>query len=80
MRRLYTVVNERTLDRLVNEVNKLAADGWLPTGGIATDGDAVGFICYQAMVKGIAATMQVDVVNVITESVTQVSKAVTGKT
>lgn len=37
---MYTIVIERVVDNLINEVNKLIKDDWTPIGGVIQSHDA----------------------------------------
>ena len=44
----YKLVNKMTYKGLVEKVNELIAEGWVPQGGIMEDGSGR---CLQAMIK-----------------------------
>jgi hypothetical protein len=46
----YTILKERTIEKLIESVSQYIAQGWQPKGGVATE---AGYsIYYQAMVRG----------------------------
>lgn len=47
----YNVIKGENLEDLINSVNELLSDGWIPQGGISTVVTGVGVEFYQALVK-----------------------------